>query len=254
MREDYREMKNIPVSIERPNGASNISAVILDYGQVLARSATPEGFGRMAKILNSSFETFYTLWQNTRDPYDRGDFSPEEYWLKLAAQANRSIDRSQIEILRKVEVEIWSHVDEGMLDWVSQLRAAGIKTGLLSNMPRDLVTYLRANCEWMENFVFKTFSSEVRMIKPDPSIYEHTLHGLGVSASESLFVDDREINIQAARALGMHAIQFDSIAQLREDLEAMGFPILPPVVESALAGAVGSSDRPLEETKFSPLL
>jgi putative hydrolase of the HAD superfamily len=246
-------MKNSSVSTERPNGTPSISAVILDYGQVLAR-ATPEGFGRMAKILNSSFETFYTLWQNTRDPYDRGDFTPEEYWLKLAVQADRSIDRSQIEILRNVEIEIWSHLDQGMLDWVSQLRATGIKTGLLSNMPRDLVTYLRTNCGWMENFVFKTFSSEVRMIKPDPAIYEHTLHGLGVSASESLFVDDREINIQAARALGIHAIQFDSIAQLKDDLEAMGFPILPAVVESALAGVASSADRPHQETKFSPLL
>jgi putative hydrolase of the HAD superfamily len=247
-------MKNNLMSTEWPNGAPSISAVILDYGQVLAHSATPEDFGRMAKILNSSFETFYTLWQNTRDPYDRGDFTPEEYWLKLAAQANSSIDRSQIEILRNVEVEIWSHVDQGMLDWVRQLRAAGIKTGLLSNMPRDLVTYLRANCEWMENFVFKTFSSEVRLIKPDPAIYEHTLQGLGVSASESLFVDDREINIQAARALGMHAIQFSSIAQLKDDLEAMGFPILPAVVGSALAGVASSADRPHRETKFSPLL
>jgi putative hydrolase of the HAD superfamily len=247
-------MKNSPVSTNRSNGSPKISAVILDYGQVLAHSATPEDFGRMAKILNSSFETFYALWQNTRDPYDRGDFTPEEYWLKLAAQANSSIDRSQMEILRNVEIEIWSHLDQGMLDWVSQLRAAGIKTGLLSNMPRDLVAYLRANCEWMENFVFKTFSSEVRMIKPDPAIYEHTLHGLGVSASESLFVDDREINIQAARALGIHAIQFSSIAQLKDDLEAMGFPILPTVVESAVAGGASSAARPHQETKFSPLL
>jgi len=246
-------MKNSSLSAERPNGTSSISAVILDYGQVLAR-ATQEGFGRMAKILNSSFETFYTLWQDTRDPYDRGDFTPEEYWLNLAVQADRSIDRNQIEILRNVEIEVWSHLDQGMLDWVSQLRAAGIKTGLLSNMPRDLVTYLRTNCGWMEKFVFKTFSSEVLMIKPDPAIYEHTLHGLGVSASESLFVDDREINIQAARALGIHAIQFDSIAQLKDDLEAMGFPILPAVVESALAGVAGSADRPHQETKFSPLL
>jgi putative hydrolase of the HAD superfamily len=247
-------MKNSPVSTERPNGAPSVSAVILDYGQVLAHSATPEGFGRMAKILNSSFEAFYKLWQDTRDPYDSGDFTAEEYWLRLAAQANSSIDRSQIEILREVEVEIWSHVDQGMLDWVSQLHAAGIKTGLLSNMPRDLVTYLRANCEWMENFVFKTFSSEVRLIKPDPAIYEHTLHGLGVSASESLFVDDREINIQAARALGIHAIQFISSAQLKDDLEAMGFPILPTVVESALAGVATSAARQHQETKFSLLL
>src|ERR1700704_3666252 len=112
MRADHRKMKNIPVSIERP-GAPSISAVIFDYGQVLAHSATPEGFGRLAKILDSSFEAFYTLWQDTRDPYDRGDFTAEEYWLKFAAQVHSSIDRSQIEILRKVEVEIWCHVDQG---------------------------------------------------------------------------------------------------------------------------------------------
>ncbi len=176
-------MKNSPVSTERPTGATSISTVILDYGQVLAYSATPEDFGRMATILNSSFETFYTLWQTTRDPYDCGDLTPEEYWLKLAAQADRSIDSGQIAMLRELEVEIWSHLDQGMLDWVSRLRAAGIKTGLLSNMPCDLVTYLRTNCKWMEKFVFKTFSSEVRLIKPDPAIYEHTLNGLGVSAS-----------------------------------------------------------------------
>src|ERR1700704_4394947 len=121
VREDYREMKNIPVSTERPDGAPSISAVILDYGQVLAHSATTEGFGRMAKILNSNFEAFYKLWQDTRDPYDRGDFTAEEYWMKLAAQANRSINGSQIEILRKVEVEIWCHFDQGILHWGTQV-------------------------------------------------------------------------------------------------------------------------------------
>lgn len=65
------------------------------------------------------------------------------------------------------------------------------------------------------------------MIKPDPAIYEHTLRGLGVTASEALFLDDREINIQAARALGIHAIRFRSMAQLRSDLQAAGFSILP---------------------------
>jgi putative hydrolase of the HAD superfamily len=245
-------MQNGPVSTERPNISSSISAVILDYGQVLARSATREDFERMAKMFHLSFEVFYPLWEASRDIYDRGDLTPEEYWLKLAVQANTSVDRSQIEILRNVEIEIWAHVDQDMLDWVSQLRAAGVKTGLLSNMPCDLVTYLRANCEWMENFSFKTFSSEVRLIKPDPAIYAHTLHGLGVSASEALFVDDREVNIEAARALGIRAIQFQSMAQLRHDLEALGFPILPAGAETsaAVSGAVSPAERPGREIKF----
>jgi len=229
-----------------------IAAVILDYGQVLARCPTEQEFGRMAKMFKVSFESFFELWEASRGAYDRGDFTPEEYWLKLAAKTNTALDAKQIEVLRQVEVEIWSHTDPDMLDWVSRLHAAGIKTGLLSNMPCDLLTHLRANCKWMENFAFKTFSAEVRLIKPDPAIYEHTLGGLGVAAAETLFVDDREPNIQAARKLGIHSIQFRSTAQLKDDLAALGFPILPVVAESSspVSSAASPARGPGQEIKF----
>jgi putative hydrolase of the HAD superfamily len=202
-----------------------------------------EEFGRMAKMFKVNFELFYQLWETSRDLYDRGDVTAEEYWLNLAAQTNTSLDREQIEILRRVEVEIWACPNPHMLDWASRLHAAGIKTALLSNMPLDLAAHLRTNCQWMENFTFKTLSSEVRLIKPAPAAYQHTLHGLGVSAEESLFVDDSKPNIIAARALGIHAIQFRSIAQLKDDLEALRFPILPAVAESssAVSGAASSA-------------
>ena len=249
-------MQETPLPTERRNGSHGITAVILDYGLVLARCPTVEEFGRLAEIFNVSFDRFYELWEASRGPYDRGDLTAEEYWLNLAAQTDTSLDREQIEMLRKIEVEIWAHPIPVMFDWVSQLRAAGFKTGLLSNMPWDLVNHVRTNCRWMENFDFKTLSAEVRLIKPDPAIYEHTLHGLGASASETLFVDDREPNIRAARALGMRAIQFQSISQLKDDLEALGFPLLPegedpPASESKVASADDQSDR---QSKFSVLL
>lgn len=221
------------VRVVRRNGSPSISAVILDYGQVLARCPTPEEFGRMAEMFNVGFELFYELWEASRGPYDRGDLTAEEYWLKFAAETNSSLDRRQIEILRQVEVEIWAHPNPAMLDWVSQLHEAGIKTGLLSNMPWDLVRHVRTNCQWMENFTFKTLSAEVKLIKPALAVYEHTLNGLGVAAAEALFIDDRENNIQAARALGMRAIQFRSVGQLRNELDGLGFPILPAVAGSS---------------------
>jgi putative hydrolase of the HAD superfamily len=220
-------MQEGSLSAEHPHGIPKINAVILDYGQVLVRRPTPEEFGRMAKMFNLSFDSFLELWEASRGPYDRGDLTAEEYWLKLAAQTNSSIDRAQIEMLREIEVEIWTHPNPGMFEWVSELRAAGIKTGLLSNMPWDLVNHVRRNCGWMEDFTFKTLSAEVSLIKPDPAIYEHTLRGLGAAALETLFVDDREPNVRAARALGMQAIEFRSIAQLKNDLEALGFPLQP---------------------------
>lgn len=149
----------------------------------------------------------------------------------LAAKSNTTLDSNQIEQLRKIEIEIWINLDPAMFDWVRALRAAGIKTGLLSNMPTDLATYLRENADWLDDFSFKTFSGEVRMIKPDPAIYEYTLRGLGIPAAESLFIDDKEINIQAARGLGIHGIVYRSIEQLRDELKASGFPVLPAHVD-----------------------
>src|SRR5271170_2813397 len=165
-------MQQDPVS-DRRDGFPSIRAVILDYGEVLARRPTAEEFERMAKMFNVSGEAFYKLWEASRGPYDRGDQTAEEYWSKFAAETNSSISSRQIEVLREVEVEIWAHPNPPMFDWVSHLRAAGIKTGLLSNMPWDLVKHVRANCQWMDDFSFKTLSAEVGMIKPDSAIYEH---------------------------------------------------------------------------------
>ena len=237
-------MHNDPPAGQQRNHPPNITAVILDYGQVLAHSATAADFGRLAEKFDVSSDAFRELWETTRDPYDRGDLTPEQYWLQLAERSNTVLDRERIDRLREIEVEIWAHLDDDMLDWVTQLRRARVKTGLLSNMPRDLVSHLRAHCDWMNNFDFKTFSSEINLIKPDPAIYQHTLRGLGVSARETLFVDDRELNIKAARALGIHSIEFQSVAQLKGELEALGFPILPVGRETSSVDAAKSTERP----------
>jgi putative hydrolase of the HAD superfamily len=217
------------VSTDRREGSPNISAVILDYGKVLSRAPAAEEFGRMAEMFNVSFDSFCEHWQRGRDSYDRGDLTAEEYWLKLAAQTNTKINRQQIETLRQVEVEIWTHIDPDMLDWVGRLHAAGFKTGLLSNMPWDMVTHVRTKCAWMEKFSAQTLSAELRLIKPHPAIYEHALNGLGVAAEKTLFLDDRETNVVAARSLGIRAIEFRSVAQLNHELLALGFPVLPVV-------------------------
>jgi putative hydrolase of the HAD superfamily len=239
------------VSGDQRDSSPNIKGVILDYGQVLARCPTVPEFGRMAEMFNVPYESFYELWEGTRDVYDRGDLSAEEYWLQLAARTNTTLTPKQIEILRQVEVEIWAHSYPEMLDWLSRLHAAGIRTGLLSNMPLDLMSYVLANCPWMENFDFKTFSAAVGLIKPNPAIFEHTLHGLGVAAAETLFVDDREANIKAAGALGIRGILFRSVAQLKDDLEAMGFSVLPVLAEplSTISDQSGPASPAASPTK-----
>jgi putative hydrolase of the HAD superfamily len=145
----------------------------------------------------------------------------------FAQDAGVKIDPKQLEELRKWDVEMWAKVNPVMVDWAQRLRKAGFKIGLLSNMHPDMVEHCRSKFLWLNDFHFQTFSADVRMVKPDPEIYQHTLEGLGVSAAEALFIDDREPNIIAAKKLGINAIRFLSVPQLNDELKRMNFPILP---------------------------
>jgi FMN phosphatase YigB (HAD superfamily) len=77
----------------------------------------------------------------------------------------------------------------------------------------------------------RVLSCEVRLVKPDRAIYEHCLKGLSVRPSETLFVDDNEINVKASRALGITSIRFQSMALLREELAELPLPVLPVLSE-----------------------
>jgi putative hydrolase of the HAD superfamily len=206
---------------------SNLKAVIFDYGDVLCLQPTAEDVDASARILDVSSDVFRSLWHRNRDLYDRGDLSPETYWRKFAEDAGKSLDAAQLRGLSERDVTMWSRLNPGMVAWLEFLSSAGMKTAVLSNMHIDMVRHARRNFQWLSRAHCTTFSAEVRLIKPDPLIYEHCLRGLDVAPSEALFIDDRLVNIEAARAVGIHGIQFKSMAQLRIELEAAGFPILP---------------------------
>jgi putative hydrolase of the HAD superfamily len=211
------------------NHRTDLKAVIFDYGEVLCHRPAGEEMSRMAGFFGLNTDQFLPLWERNRGPFDRGDLSAKVYWSMLAADAGVSIDSRQMEELCTLDLEMWSHINSAMIDWVRQLRASGLKVGLLSNMPADMVTHCRKQFAWLEVFDFATFSADVRLIKPDRAIYEYTLRGLGVKPSEAIFLDDREVNIQAARELGMQAIRVQSATQLKKDLQAAGFTILPAI-------------------------
>ncbi len=93
---------------------------------------------------------------------------------------------------------------------------------LLSNYPvwyRLIEDKLRLS-RWAKwSFV----SCDMGVRKPAPEIYQRAVATLNVSPSSLLFVDDREVNCQAARDEGLHAVRFESAAQLRRDLREHGF-------------------------------
>jgi putative hydrolase of the HAD superfamily len=215
------------MSVNDRDTLSGLKAVIFDYGDVLCFPPTPEEVDVSARVFGITADMFRVLWSRNRDLYDRGDLSPEVYWSKFAEDSGKSIDTGKLRELAERDVAMWSRPNPVMIAWLEELWVVGMKTAILSNMHIDMVQHARQNFKWLVRVHSKTFSAEVRLIKPDPAIYEHCLRDLGVVGDEALFIDDRRVNIDAARAMGIHGIQLKSIAQLRIELEAAGFPILP---------------------------
>jgi len=76
--------------------------------------------------------------------------------------------------------------------------------------------------DWIHRFDVLIWSYQWHMAKPDPAIYRLVLQKLGSGPEETLFLDDKLVNVEAARTLGMKALQFSTIERLRADLIAQG--------------------------------
>ena len=205
----------------------DVKAVIFDYGEVLCYRPTAEEIAQLAGFFNLRVDQLPALWERNRGAYDRGDITPQAYWSAFAKDAGVELAPDRLEEVHDLDIAMWSNINSNMVAWANQLRTSGMKIGLLSNMHPEMVTYCRQHFSWLKEFDFATFSGEVRLIKPDPAIYKHTLRGLDVTASEALFLDDREVNIRAAQELGIYSLRFESIEKLRRELSDAGFPILP---------------------------
>lgn len=204
-----------------------VRAVILDYGEVLCFQPAPEALDRMAKVFQIEPERFLERYIPTRGPYDQGLLSAEEYWANFARDAGVEVDAARIETLRTWDTAMWSRINAEMIDWLEKVHAGGWTTALLSNMQFDMAAHARKNFAWFAHFDHQILSCEIKLIKPDAAIFRHTVERLAVRPQEALFVDDREANVEAAREVGLHAIQFKSVEQLRVELEKMRFEILP---------------------------
>jgi putative hydrolase of the HAD superfamily len=144
-----------------------------------------------------------------------GSISEEEHWRSIAERLE--LPPAEIEAFRAA---FWGgdRADQALLDYLNGLRPA-ICTALLSNAwsnaRADLVEFHGLN----RVFDLIIYSAEIGLAKPDPRIYQYALKQLDVRPEESVFVDDMPANVEAARAVGMHAIQFQNSQQTREALE-----------------------------------
>jgi len=196
-----------------------ITTVIWDVGGVLAR--TEDGSPRQQLAdrfkLNRNELEEVVFGGVSGGKAQLGQISTEEHWKNVLQLL--SLEEKEHEEFQRL---FWAgdRIDFELIDYIRSLRKR-YQTGLLSNAFLDLRKILTSTWKIADAFDQMVISAEVGLVKPDPAIYRMTLDRLEVEAGQAVFIDDMAVNVEAARQVGMHAIQFMQPEQARLELERL---------------------------------
>jgi putative hydrolase of the HAD superfamily len=199
----------------------SIQGVISDFGGVLTNrlieafaafqdetGISPEQLGRgMQRVAERDGE--YPLFR-----LERGELTEPQFLEDLSWGLEEELGhRPALHEFREIYFQA-QHPNQPMLDLMRELRRHGYRMAILTNNVREWEPLWRSKLPVDEIFEVIVDSAWVGMRKPDPEIYRLTLERLdGLEPEQCLFVDDNELNVEAARKLGMLAVRFSSNEQ-----------------------------------------
>ncbi len=114
---------------------------------------------------------------------------------------------------------------EGTVAILRELRRAGLPTYALSNWSDETFPMTRARYPFLDEMDGILISGDVKVGKPDPAIFRECLRRFGLTAENTVYIDDWDRNVAVAAGLGMIATRFVDAARLRLDLRALGLPV-----------------------------
>lgn len=196
-----------------------IKNIIFDVGKVLVSYEPDEmlvrlGFDRETRDAVNAAVFENELWELS----DQGLFTPEEILAK--AKANAPGYEAAVE-------KAWEHVGDSIeilphaVEWVSDLKARGYHLYILSNYSEHTMELTKQKMAFLPYMDGALFSYTCKLAKPDEKIYEYLLNKFRLNASECIFIDDRMVNVEGARACGIQAILFEDYESARKELDAL---------------------------------
>lgn len=194
-------------------------AIIFDLGGVIIN---PQGITplMLAQIFNLSPQKISKVYnQQLEDDWTKGRLSALGIVKKLKKEYATTESTDSLFALWRQTYQKGTKVDASVLKLVDQLRGT-YRLYLLTNTT-DLQHQVNSQRGIYEHFdkVFTSFT--IGLIKPQPQIYEYLLDQIKLPARSCLFIDDRQIHLDAARKIGIKTLLFKSLAQLKQELKTV---------------------------------
>lgn len=176
--------------------------IVFDLGGVV--------FARDPKKCEAEFVEFFSFIRDHKMPlfweeYDRGTLTLEQVKDILCREKKCSRDVCDRYLSEAIGRQEAIPATERL---VGELKTAGYRLYVLSNMSREFIDFLR-RIPVYRNFDGEVVSCEEHMVKPEPQIYSLLLDRFRLDPFQTLFIDDRQANLDAAAELGIQTFHFD---------------------------------------------
>jgi putative hydrolase of the HAD superfamily len=206
---------------------TDIKAVVSDFGGVLTSplldsfAAIQDSSGISLEHLGQAiFAVAEKMGVNPLYELEKGKLSEARFLDELAEQLSSQLGRSvQMQGFGEAYFE-HLHPNQPMIDYMRTLRERGYRMAICTNNVREWEQRWRAMLPVDEIFELVVDSAFVGSRKPEPEIYQVTLERLGLPAQACLFVDDIDVNCDAARSAGMRTVHFRDTDQAISEIKA----------------------------------
>lgn len=197
-----------------------IQALFFDVGGVLLTNGWDRSDRRQAvDHFRLDWDEFEDRHELVAPAFERGQLSLEEYLDRTVFYRVRSFSRQEF----KDFIYGRSEPLPGSLALLGRLaRSRKYLLATLNNESRELNAYRIEHFQLRDYFSVFFSSCYLAAKKPDQAIYRMALQLTQRAPEECIFTDDRELNLECARALGLNCIHFENAAQLEHDLAALG--------------------------------
>lgn len=198
-----------------------IDGAFFDFGGVVVHAPTASEWSVLDYCERNGIDRAFALSEiaRMRRATDGGEMTLEECYRAIAEGAGANVEPGFAKKATELDCATWTNLAEETFALMKELKAAGKKIGILSNMSRDffstqycrVAAHVRAICD------AEIISGFVGITKPDPRIFALASEKIGIAPGRLLFLDDIQGNVEAARRCGWHAERYslDADAALR---------------------------------------
>lgn len=193
-----------------------VKAVIFDLAGVVLLTVKGTFNSLLAERLGARLEDVVRVMSDpVNDQWDFGEIGDDEFFEHLLTELKEPLEKKAI--LAKFVIDDF-YVDQELLTYIRELHKT-YTTALLTNFPAHLHDYMKT--AWRVDGAFDHIiaSCDVKLLKPDPRMYQAALERINLKPEETVFIDDREVNVKAAEALGIKGIIYVRKEQAIKELD-----------------------------------